>query len=273
MRMSKGPQKQNQQAEFIMLPKVDFCFKELMTDSDVRVLLNDQVEIDIEIQVLLFPFWEERSLFYLCKMFSDQIKEGESYQAMEKCIHVGILDYILFPEDEEYYSRFHFKEDNRDRIYSDKLEIHILELPKLENKEYPKGALLNWAKFFRAEQKEELKAMAKTDQYIEKAYNKLVHISDDEEKRLAYEARQKAIRDYNHLMKCSWDDGLRQGLTREIHLIRRKLEQGMRADEIAEWMELEKDYIDAIEKMCQTNQEITDVEIVALLQKTQFKNL
>lgn len=133
---------------------------------DVRVCLNNQIEIDIEIQVLLFPFWEERSIFYLCKMFSDQIKEGESYQKLEKCIHVGILDYVLFPEDEEYYSRFHLKEDNRERIYSDKLEIHILELPKLEEKEYPKNALLNWAKFFKAEQKEELKAMIETCQEI-----------------------------------------------------------------------------------------------------------
>ena len=35
------------------------------------------------------------------------------------------------------------------------------------------------------------------DEYREKAYNRLVNLSADEEKRLEYEERQKAIRDYD----------------------------------------------------------------------------
>ena len=39
--------------------------------------------------------------------------------------------------------------------------------------------------------------LAQKDPYIESAYQKLQVISQDEEKRLEYEARQKAIWDYN----------------------------------------------------------------------------
>ena len=260
--------KQKEQKDFIMMPKVDFCFKELMTDEDVRkgflsallnlkpeeittttllpthlkkehendklgildvkVLLNNGITIDIEIQIAIFPFWQERSLFYLCKIFAEQLQEGDRYQKLEKCIHVGILDYVLFPEDTEYYSKFHLKEDKRDLIYSDKLEIHILELPKLAQHPYPQDALLNWAKFFYAEQKGELENLSKTDPYIKKAYNKLLHISEDEQKRIEYEERQKAIRDYNHLIYCSREEGFAEGISQGISQgISRGITQGI----------------------------------------------
>lgn len=236
---------------FIMRPKVDFCFKELMEDAevrrgfiaavlhilpeevvestllpthlrtryeedklgilDVRVLLAGGTQIDIEIQVSPFPLWPERSLFYLAKMFTDQIEKGEGYERLEKCVHVGILDFILFGEDEEYYSCFHIREDLRNRLYTDKLEVHILELPKLKKNDYPETELLNWAKFMNAERQEEFEEMAEKDKYIEKAYEALKNISADDEKRLEYEAREKALRDHDYLMKSNWEAGLEAG--------------------------------------------------------------
>ena len=112
--------KKEKTTQFLMKPKVDFCFKELMEDEevrnaflaavlgidlgeivesrilpshlrqkdkddklgilDVRVLLNNKEQIDIEIQVTASEYWAERTLFYLGKMFTDQLKPGEDYQ-------------------------------------------------------------------------------------------------------------------------------------------------------------------------------------------------
>lgn len=55
--------------------------------------------------------------------------------------------------------------------------------------------------------------MAKTNEYLGKAYETLTNISADEKKRLEYEAREKAIRDYNHQMKSNWKAGHEQGIT------------------------------------------------------------
>ena len=236
---------------FIMKPKVDFCFKELMEDAevrkgfiaavlhippeeveettllpthlrtryeedklgilDVRVRLKDGTQIDIEIQVSPFSLWPERSMFYLSKMFTDQLEKGESYERLEKCVHIGILDFILFGRDEAFYSCFHMREDTNHRLYTDKLEVHILELPKLKNHEYPETELLNWAKFMNAERQEDFEEMAEKDKYIEKAYETLKNISADEDKRLEYEAREKALRDHNYLMQSNWEAGLEAG--------------------------------------------------------------
>ena len=272
---------------FIMKPKIDFCFKELMEFAEVRrgfiaavlgispeevvstelkpthlrvkhqkdklgildvhVILNGEIQIDMEIQVAQFLFWRERSLFYLSKMYSDIILAGEGYQVLGKCIHVGILDFILFEEDEEYYSCFHLWEDKRRRIYSDKLEIHIVELPKLAEREYPETALLKWARFFNAEKKEEFEMVAKTDPHIQKAYDQLLYMSGNEEKRLLYEARQKALNDYNTQMYSNWHDGYSEGEEKKlIELICKKMKKNCSAEEIADLLEEDRAKVETI---------------------------
>ena len=209
----------------------------------------------MEIQVAQFLFWRERSLFYLSKMYSDIILAGEGYQVLGKCIHVGILDFILFEEDEEYYSCFHLWEDKRRRIYSDKLEIHIVELPKLAEREYPETALLKWARFFNAEKKEEFEMVAKTDPHIQKAYDQLLYMSGNEEKRLLYEARQKALNDYNTQMYSNWHDGYSEGEKKGykegeekklIELICKKMKKNCSAEEIADLLEEDKAKVETI---------------------------
>ena len=53
--------------------------------------------------------------------------------------------------------------------------------------------------------------MAKTDEYIEEAYDELKKLSMDEQKRLEYELRQKAVRDHNMMMKSAEKRGLEIG--------------------------------------------------------------
>ena len=38
---------------------------------DIRLVLNHRKHINIEIQMHTYPFWEERSLFYLAKMYTE----------------------------------------------------------------------------------------------------------------------------------------------------------------------------------------------------------
>ena len=264
---------------FLMKPKVDFCFKELMEDAevrkgfisallgirpeeivwtkllpthlrkehpedklgilDIRVSILEHVkgkddssesesQMDLEIQLAPFPLWPERSIFYLSKMFTGEIHKGQDYEVLQKCIHVGILDFMLFEEDDEFYSCFHLWEDHRRRMYSDKLEIHILELPKLKERDYPDTELLNWARFFNAEQKEEFEMAAEASPYVKKAFERLMDISEDEEKRLEYEAREKAIRDHNYLMNYNLKRGLEEGREQGLQQgLKQGLEQGV----------------------------------------------
>lgn len=238
--------------DFIMKPKVDMAFKEIMMDEkarigflsamlkirpediketrilnanlrkeheddkqgilDVRILMNDAVEINVEIQLTRLKVWANRALFYLAKMYADQISPKQNYGVFKKCVSISILDFKLFPEEEDFYSCFHIREDTRNFIYTDKMEFHVLELPKLpeELKEDCSNIEL-WAKFINAERKEDFDMLAQKDPYIKSAYEQLQVVSQDKEKRLEYEARQKAIWDYNQMMYEAEQRGIKQG--------------------------------------------------------------
>lgn len=53
--------------------------------------------------------------------------------------------------------------------------------------------------------------MAKMNEYLGEAYHTLEEISADEQKRLEYEAREKALKDYNTQMLSAKNRGIKQG--------------------------------------------------------------
>ena len=179
---------------------------------DVRILMNDDTEADIEIQLSELKVWADRALFYLSKIYADQISTGQNYNVFKKCVSISILNFNLFRGETEFYSCFHIREDTRNFVYTDKMEFHVLELPKLprELKEDCSNIEL-WARFINAERKEEFDMLAQKDPYIASAYEQLQVISQDKEKRLEYEARQKAIWDYNQMMYEAEQRGIKQG--------------------------------------------------------------
>ena len=235
-------------SNFLMKPKIDFAFKEIMMNEnarigflsailklnpkdiqttqilntnlrklheedkqgilDVRILMNNKVEIDIEIQLSELKVWADRSLFYLSKMYTEQIEAGQKYNVFKRCVSISILDFTLFDDTDEFYSCFHLWEDMRHTLYTDKMEFHVLELSKLpkELKEDTSDILL-WAKFINAEEKEEFDMLATKNSYIESAYEQLQIISQDKKKRLEYEAREKAIRDHNQMIYEAKESG------------------------------------------------------------------
>ncbi len=76
-----------------------------------------------------------------------------------------------------------------------KMGFHVIELPKLppelkDSVETNKVFLR--AKFISSEKKEDFDMIAQKDPYIESAYQQIQIISQDEQKRLEYEAREKS---------------------------------------------------------------------------------
>lgn len=90
--------------------------------------------------------------------------------------------------------------------------------------------------------------IAKSDASIDKAYQRLKNISADEQKRLEYEARQKAIRDYNSQMWSNWEDGHEAGLSEGLELGK---EIGKERGTVETLQELEISREEAIKKVMQ----------------------
>ena len=87
------------------------------------------------------------------------------------------------------------------------------------------GNVIDWMRFFNGKKKEEFKRMAEANEYFAEAYDALLHLSADEQKRLEYEAREDAIRDHNAMMDDAEKRGMKQGLERGIE---QGIEQGIK---------------------------------------------
>ena len=264
--------------DFIMLPTVDFCFKEMMHNEnvrkgiiaailnvqpeevedtilmptilrkeseddkygilDVKVKLKNGIKIDFEMQVIYYDCWEKRTIYYLSKMYTEQLKAGEDYDKLQKCIQVSILDHVLIQEDDKYYRCISFCDTETGEKYSDMMEMHILELPKLPPEQQDETDLLQWMRFLGGKNREDLKRMAEKNSNLQEAYDELDRLSADERKRLEYEARQKAIRDKNMLFKTGVERGRKEGIEQGIErgrkdIILSMLKSGMSIEQIA----------------------------------------
>ena len=104
---------------------------ETITDKDIvldiRILLNDNHLLNIEMQVADELDWTKRSLFYLCRLFTN-LKKGESYSQALPALHIGILNFTLFPNHLEFYSKNAFMNVKTHQIYSSDLTINVLDL-------------------------------------------------------------------------------------------------------------------------------------------------
>ena len=74
--------------------------------------------------------------------------------------------------------------------------------------------------------------LAQKNAYIENAYQQLKVISQDREKQLEYEAREKAIRDYNQMMHEAKTSGMEQGFQEGMEEgFKQGIEQGIEQGE------------------------------------------
>jgi predicted transposase/invertase (TIGR01784 family) len=180
---------------------------------DVRVKTSDGKHVDVEIQLAKSKYMPERTMFYWSKMYTSQIKSGDFYKKLKKCITINIIDYEFIPL-EKIHTKYHLFEDDTRHKLTDVLEIHFLELPKL--KEYKRlkdldDPIIDWMEFLNADTEGVMEVLAKKNENIEKAYMILKAASQDEKKRLAYEARQAAIMDEMSRIDEAKDEAKEEG--------------------------------------------------------------
>jgi len=180
---------------------------------DVRVLLNNNTQVNLEMQVLNHGNWPERSLLYLCRSF-DQLNKGEDYLHVKPVIQVCFLNFTLFEDNREFFSTHMFTNIKNHRIYSDKLKLLVVDLTCIElaTEEDKNRHTDRLAKLFKATTWEEIKMLASNNSMIENAAETIYRLSADEAIREQCEARE----DYYRLQRT---------VQKELEQSREELEQ------------------------------------------------
>lgn len=239
------------QNDFIMLPTVDFCFKELMQNEKVRKgmiaailgIRPEEVEESVLMPTILRKEYEDDKYGVLDVLV--KLKDGTRMDFE--------MQLVYFEADDRCYRRIRFRDDELKEEYTDLMGIHILELPKLPVEQKDETDLMQWMRFLGGKSREDFEKMAEKNPEMKEAYEMLNRMSADERKRREYKERQKLLRDKNMILKDGkrkYGRGLREGRAEErICLVRRLYGRGMNSAQISELIGLDKEQV---EEMLQT---------------------
>jgi predicted transposase/invertase (TIGR01784 family) len=94
---------------------------------DIKILLNNQIIINLEMQLKNLGNWIDRSLDYLCRSY-DNLLSGQDYSETMSAVHIGFLDFTLFEDKPEFYATYKMMNVKNFNIYSDKLTLGVVDL-------------------------------------------------------------------------------------------------------------------------------------------------
>lgn len=215
---------------------------------DIIAKLDKNEICNIELQIVDKKNIIERILYYWSRLYSRQIKSGEDYKILQKAIVILITDFkIENLEELDYHSRWKIMEDKQGKkiILTQKLEIDIIELPKIIGKEKEQDNLLDWLYFLENPKSERVTEKMKENENLKEAVKKLDNLSEDEKMQRIADLRQKAIMDekaiYEKGLEIGIEKGMKEGMKEGIQRgIEKGIEKGIMEGSQKEKIEIAK---------------------------------
>jgi predicted transposase/invertase (TIGR01784 family) len=141
----------------------------------------------------------KRILYYLAKLYTEQLKEKEPYDKLCKVISISILDFNFFEDESDLHNIYRFLNIKSKKELTDLKEIQFVELPKF-NKDKPKRDMSKFEKWLLALKFGEIYASdfnsipeeIKEEEEIMMALQEMVRASNDEYIRELLEMRSRA---------------------------------------------------------------------------------
>ena len=210
--------------------------KELQDDKigilDIKATADNNSIFNIEMQVAKNQNIADRILWYWSNLYSNSINKGEDYIKTKKAISILIADFDLsnLTKIPKFHTSWHIREDEfSEIILTEKLELHIIELKKLEvnnNQSVKQKKLTKWLKFI-LNPNEKGDFNMEEDDDIRAARKVLEEISQDEKEREKARLRDKYVREMNSSRNEGYAEGKAEGKASErIKIAKIMLKEG-----------------------------------------------
>jgi len=225
---------------------------------DISTTLNTGTKVNVEIQLNNNHDMIKRSLYYWGRLYTSQLQKGMPYSSLHKTITINLLNFVMFPEYEAFHTTGILWNQQQQKLLSDDIEVHIVEIPKLlqqwrEEKVNPwEDSFVRWLLLLPANEDEHLTQTLEDiamnqDPILQKAMNNWERMSQDSSFRQAYEAREKALMDeaakFAHARNEGKKEGIQQG---KIQMIKGMHELGVPLETIAKASKLDIDEVKRI---------------------------
>ncbi len=171
----------------------------------------DNVLVNVEIQLKGEADFRDRALFYWAKLYTSELKSGDTYGQLKKAITINIINFNVF-EGDDYHTEIVTAIKGTDRIYSDKFNMHFFELKKVNHKVNPNNRRELWMQFLNADSEEDFEMLKQTNvPIINKAVNVIYDLSEDTRIREAARIREKALHDEASALANAKNEGRVEG--------------------------------------------------------------
>ncbi|MDA1780281.1 Rpn family recombination-promoting nuclease/putative transposase [Bacillus cereus group sp. BY9-3LC] len=202
---------------------------------DISATLDTGTKVNVEIQLNNNHDMMKCSLYYWGKLYTSQLQKGMPYSALRKTITINLLNFIMFLDHKEFHTTGTLWNTQQQKLLSDDIEIHIIEIPKLteqwhEEKVNPwKDPFVRWLLLLSANEDEHLTKLLEDiamnrDPILQKAINKWERMSQDSSFRQAYDAREKVLMDEAAKFAHAETEGIKRGMEQGI---KKGLEKGL----------------------------------------------
>ena len=214
---------------------------------DILAKLDDNTIVNIEVQILNKYNFIDRTMYYWSGNYYNELRAGEDYKEVKKVIAINILDYEIF-EEGPYHEIARIRRDFKNKILTDKMELHFIQIPKfLKENRGTKTKLEQWMQFISQKDEKEVELAMKENEEIKKANEEYEYLTGDEAERRLALLREEAIRDEKTMLKGSREEGIEIGKKEnKIEIAKNMLEEGMDIKTISR---LTKLTIEEIEKI------------------------
>ena len=203
---------------------------------DLRAIINDNIECDIEVQLTTHEKMLPRFLLYWAKMYSANLKVGDEYSKLRRTISIIIVDGELpeFKGIKKAQTNWQIREEEyKSIILTSYFEICIIELPKAirEYKTNKENGALQWMMFLENPEDVEVTKIMEENENIKEAKEELDRISqDDILRRMAFKAELERM-DHAQLMYEAKRDGKKEG---KMEIAKNMLKKGISVADIIE---------------------------------------
>ena len=228
---------------------------------DVRAEINGKEIIEVEMQVQNQYNIDKRSPIYITKIYSDQLKEGDSYVKVKKVAVINILNFNYY-ERNSYHSVGRMKFENskenekvdmgyilEEQYVTDDLEMHFIELPKFRKKNPDISSKLDQWLWLICGEEEKIKMAKNENEKIKEAKSELEKLEMSPEDRELYELRLKAIRDEINIRESGFIDGKTAGeFQKSLEIAQNMLKENMPIEVISKLTGLSQEEVEKLKK-------------------------
>ncbi|MBY6931185.1 Rpn family recombination-promoting nuclease/putative transposase [Clostridium botulinum] len=178
---------------------------------DIKAITDKNEIINVEIQLKNEHNMIKRSMYYLSKMYEEQLAEGEDYSKLERTVCINILNFKYLKTD-KFHTGYRLKEIESNEELTDIIEMHFIEIPKLKDDSDEKDMLVAWTEFLKDPESEKVRNLEMSIKEIREAKDELIKMSNNSKQREIYEMRAKILKDKVSALNKAREEGIEQGI-------------------------------------------------------------